>query len=229
MAKKAIVLLSGGQDSTTCLAWAVRQQLDCIALSLNYGQKHAVELEAAKKIAAHFEVPHIVEDFPVLSSIGGSALVDDTVELAADGGYADEAAPDGLPTSFVPGRNLLFLGLAGALAVKCGAKHIVTGVCQTDYSGYPDCRATFIDAMRRVLDQAMPSGSGPFVILTPLMDLTKAQTVEMAVRLPGAMEALKHSVTCYNGAPDGGCGTCPACDLRAKGFEEAGVVDPAKP
>lgn len=222
--KKAIVLLSGGQDSTTCLGWA-KQRFDCIALSLNYGQKHVSELEAAMLIAAHFDVPRIVEEFPVLSSIGGSALVGDGA-LKLDGGYGDREAPNGLPTSFVPGRNLLFLGLAGALAVKHGAKHIVTGVCQTDYSGYPDCRAEFINAMATAINEAMPSESGPLWIHAPLMNLTKAETVQMAHDTPGTWEALKHSITCYNGL-HGGCGECGACDLRQKGFAEAGLSDPA--
>lgn len=222
---KAIVLLSGGQDSTTCLGWA-KQKFDCIALSLNYGQRHATELDAAGLIAAHFDVPRVVEEFPVLASIGGSALVNDG-DLALDGGYADDAAPNGLPTSFIPGRNLLFLGLAGAFAVKHGANHIVTGVCQTDYSGYPDCREHFIQQMEHTLNAAMPSGCGPFHIHTPLMKLTKAETVLMGYDLPGVWEALEHSVTCYNGVPNGGCRECGACDLRIKGFAEAGLDDPA--
>ncbi len=223
----AIVLLSGGQDSTTCLAWA-EKQFNCTALTINYGQRHATELQAAKEIARHFEVEQVVIDLPVLSAIGGSALVGDDVALAADGGYGDAAAPGGLPTSFVPGRNLLFLGIAGALAVKRGAKHIVTGVCQTDYSGYPDCREEFVRQMARTLDAAMPSECGPFSIHTPLMHMTKAETVLMARDLPGAWRALALSVTCYNGVIVNGCGECPACVLRAKGFADANLPDPAK-
>ena len=223
---KAIVLLSGGQDSATCLAWALEKGYECIALSLFYGQRHASELDAARAVALGFGVEHVVESFPVLANIGGSALVGDGT-LAAAGGYEDEQAEGGLPTSFVPGRNLLFLGLAGALAVKHGAKVIVTGVCQTDYSGYPDCRAPFISAMTMALNQAMPSESGPFEIQTPLMNLTKAATVLMAYDLPGAWEALAHTITCYNGIKGGCPQGCPACDLRAKGFAEAQLEDPA--
>jgi len=224
---KAIVLLSGGQDSATCLGWA-KQRFDCVALSLNYGQRHVAELESAARIAAHFAVPHIVESIPVLASIGGSALVDGS-ELTADGGYGDKEAPNGLPTSFVPGRNLLFLSIAGAVAVKQGAQHIVTGVCQTDYSGYPDCRHEFVQQMQGVLDAAMPSECGPFTIHTPLMHLTKAETVMLARSAdvsPGTWEALGMSVTCYHGVA-GGCGACPACVLRIKGFMDAGYLDPA--
>jgi len=224
MKEKAVVLLSGGQDSATCLAWAV-QQYHCLALSLNYGQRHAAELEAAAKIADIYEVPHIVEAIPILGSIGGSALVDGT-ELKWDGGYGDKEAPNGLPTSFVPGRNLLFLAIAGAVAVRNGAKVIVTGVCQTDYSGYPDCRESFVTAMQAVLNEAMPSGCGPFQIVTPLMHLDKAQTVGLALALPNAWRALEQSVTCYEGKRPG-CGVCAACVLRAKGFAAAGQTDPA--
>lgn len=224
--EKAIVLLSGGQDSTTALGWA-RQRFDCTALSIFYGQRHAAELQAAAQIALVYGVPHVVEEMPALKHIGGSALVEGS-ELKGDGGYADVEAPKGLPTSFVPGRNLLFLAVAGALAVRQGAKVIVTGVCQTDYSGYPDCRQSFINAMERVLEEAMPSGCGPFTIHTPLMNLTKAETVKLALSLPAAWTALHHSITCYEGKRPG-CGRCPACELRRKGFEQAGVEDPAGP
>jgi len=222
--EKAIVLLSGGQDSTTCLGWA-KERFECIAVSLNYGQRHVAELEAASKIAKHFDVIHIVENIPVLKSIGGSALVDGS-DLAGSGGYGDSQAPGGLPTSFVPGRNMLFLAIAGAVAVKLGAKHIVTGVCQTDYSGYPDCREVFIEAMQQAITLAMPSECGPFQVHTPLMRMTKAETVRMAKAIPGVWEALAHSITCYQGVK-GGCGTCPACTLRIKGFADAGFADPA--
>ena len=226
MKDTAIVLLSGGQDSTTCLGWA-SQQFDCTALSIFYGQKHAAELKAAERIAAHFGVERLVEQIPTLQNIGGSALVGDG-ELAADGGYGDREAPGGLPTSFVPGRNVLFLSIAAAVAVKRGIRHIVTGVCQTDYSGYPDCREEFVQAMERALNLAMPSDAGPIQIHTPLMHLSKAQTVQMARNLGDeTWDALGMSLTCYNGIT-GGCGACPACTLRAKGFAEAGFTDPAR-
>lgn len=134
--------------------------------------------------------------------------------------------PEGLPTSFVPGRNALFLTLAGAVAVKLGAKSIVTGTCQTDYSGYPDCRREFIDAQELALTLAMPSSSGPIKIHTPMMFMTKAETVSLARSLQGCWDALALSITCYNGQRPG-CGTCPACVLREKGFAEAGESDPA--
>lgn len=226
MNEEAIVLLSGGQDSTTCLGWA-KTKFACLALSIFYGQRHEAELQAAERIAEHFDVERIVEQVPTLANIGGSALVGDG-ELSADGGYGDSEAPGGLPTSFVPGRNLLFLSIAGAVAVKRGIKHIVTGVCQTDYSGYPDCREEFVLSMERTLNLAMPSDAGPIKIHTPLMHLSKAQTVRLARNLGDeTWQALGMSLTCYNGQA-GGCGSCPACTLRAKGFAEAGFTDPAR-
>lgn len=221
----AIVLLSGGQDSTTCLYWAMNQFSSVRALSVVYGQKHAIELTAAKDIAARAGVPHDTLDLTVLAQIGGSALVGDG-EIAGSGGLVDVTMPQGLPTSFVPGRNMLFLATAASYAVRHEARRIVTGVCQTDFSGYPDCRRDFIDAMEVAATMAMPSSCGPIEILTPLMRLTKAETVKLARELPGCWEALALSVTCYNGRRPG-CGTCPACELRARGFYEAGEVDPA--
>lgn len=226
---KAIVLLSGGQDSTTSLFWA-RDEFkgDLVAVSVYYGQRHEAELPAAQEIAKLAGVTkHILLRADVLASIGDSDLVKKGTEIRATGGYADTGAPGGLPSSFVPGRNLLLLTLAAAVAVREGAKDIVTGVCQTDYSGYPDCRREFIDSLEGTLRLAMPSGSGPFKIHTPLMHLDKAETVRLAGRLTGCWEALSKSITCYEGKRPG-CGKCPACTLRAKGFENAGETDPAQ-
>jgi len=221
-----VIALSGGQDSTTCLYWA-REKFDNVhAFSIRYGQKHAVELERAAQIAKMAEVEHVVFDLPVLSQLGGSALVSDAVELSAAGGFEDSEAPGGLPTSFVPGRNLLFLSIAASVAVSKGCSDIVTGVCQTDYSGYPDCRREFVDALERAATLAMPSSAGPIVIHTPLMTLTKADSVRLARSLDGCWDALALTVTCYNGVV-GGCGDCPACELRSAGFAEAGEEDPA--
>lgn len=223
---KAVVLFSGGQDSTTCLYVAKQLHDEVIAVSVFYGQRHKRELEAAREIAAHAKVKHVVLEIPALGQLGGSALVTDA-PLRGEGGIADREMPQGLPTSFVPGRNALLLGLAAAVAVKEGARDIYSGVCQTDYSGYPDCRRDFVDALERALTLAMPSSSGPLRIVTPLMYLTKAETVCLAQRLPRACwEALALTVTCYNGERPG-CGTCPACELRAKGFAEACFDDPA--
>lgn len=219
---KAIVLLSGGQDSTTCLYWA-KQNHEIVALSFNYGQRHAAELDAAKKIAADAGVKHVNLTLGVLADIGDSALIGHTKEIKSEGGLVDREMPQGLPTSFVPGRNILLLTAAAAYAVKVRAKVIVGGMCQTDYSGYPDCRRDTIDA----LEKTFALGLGVAVeICTPLMYLTKKETVEMARSLPGCWDALADSITCYEGKHPG-CGTCPACELREKGFKEAGHVDPS--
>lgn len=223
---KSIVLLSGGQDSTTCLFWALTMFDEVRAVSLVYGQRHAAEVEAARTIAEVAEVEHDVVRLPVLGELSDSDLVRKETPIGAEGGRPDVAMPQGLPTSFVPGRNALFLTVAAAYAVKHGARDIVAGVCQTDYSGYPDCRREFIDAQERALTLAMPSSAGPIRIHTPLMHMTKAETVRLARRLDGCWHALRYSLTCYNGKRPG-CGACPACALRAKGFADANEVDPA--
>lgn len=225
----ALVLLSGGQDSTTSLFWARMFFDEVVAVSISYGQRHRSELRAAKAIAdfAGLGTHHYVLPLAVLQSIGDSALVDETKPIEGSGGYADAQMTHGLPTSFVPGRNLLMLSAAAALAVKLNISDIVTGVCQTDYSGYPDCRREFIDSLEATLTLAMPSSAGPFRIHTPLMHMSKGETVRLAHRLPGCWEALGLSVTCYEGQRPG-CGECPACVLRAAGFAEAGLEDPAE-
>lgn len=221
---KAVVLFSGGQDSTTCLYWARVAFDEVVAVSVFYGQRHRTEMKAAEEIAALAGVRWVVLEVPALGALGGSALVTGE-RIAASGGLLDAAMPGGLPTTFVPGRNALFLTLAAAVAVKEGARDVVTGTCQTDYSGYPDCRREFIDAQERALSLAMPSGCGPIRVSTPLMYLTKAETVRLARRLPGCWKALALTVTCYEGLRPG-CGACPACVLRARGFADAGEVDP---
>jgi len=226
MKKSVLVVLSGGQDSTTCLHWALSRFEEVHAVTFDYGQRHRLEVEAAKEIGKKAGVKsHTLLPLDVLKAIGDSALIEGSqTPLQGEGGRADTAMPQGLPTSFVPGRNLLFLSAAGALAVKLGCETLVTGVCQTDYSGYPDCREEFIKALEVALCLAMPSSS-PIRIETPLMHLSKKESVELAVSLEGCLESLALSVTCYNGLRPG-CGTCPACVLRAKGFEEAGIPDP---
>lgn len=222
---KAIVLFSGGQDSTTCLFWARACFDEIVAVSVFYGQRHRAELRAAQEIAARVGVRHAVLEAPALGALSDSALVDSTGRIDGSGGRPDATMPGGLPTSFVPGRNAVFLTLAAAVAVKEGARDVVTGTCQTDYSGYPDCRREFVDAQERALSLAMPSSCGPIRVLTPLMWLTKAETVRLARRLPGCWESLALTVTCYEGLRPG-CGSCPACVLRARGFAEAGEIDP---
>lgn len=223
---RAVILLSGGQDSATCAAWA-RERFDEVhAISFDYGQRHRTELDAAKLVAEHFGMAsHVVVRVPFDDEAlrVSSALTDPNVELAASGGIVDREMPQGLPTSFVPGRNMVFLALAAARAVVVGARDLVTGICQTDYSGYPDCRDSFRLAMLAAITEAMPSGAGPFELHAPLMHSSKAETVQLMQAL-GELDALALTITCYHGTR---CGTCPACVLRARGFAEAGVPDPA--
>lgn len=222
---RAVVLFSGGQDSTTCLYWAKARFSEVRAVSVHYGQRHEAELDAAREIAELAGVRHDVFELGVLGELGGSALVDGT-ELRGSGGHVDAEMPEGLPTSYVPLRNGFLLHVAAAVAAKWGARSVVTGVCQTDFSGYPDCRRAYIDSLERAITLALPSSLGPMSILTPLMELTKAQTVELARTLPGCWDALARSVTCYHGRRPG-CGVCPACELRERGFVQAGEKDPA--
>jgi 7-cyano-7-deazaguanine synthase len=211
---KGVVLFSGGQDSTTCLYWAKVVFDEVQALSFDYGQKHRVELDAGAAIAELAGVERAVVAVPSFAQLSDTALV----------GSQDIAQPDGeLPTTFLPGRNLVFLSIAAGLAAERGIADIVTGICQTDYSGYPDCR----DEFRIAMEQAASVGTAQVLrIHAPLMWLTKAETVRLARRLPGCWDALALSHTCYKGQRPA-CGECPACRLRAKGFADAGETDPA--
>jgi 7-cyano-7-deazaguanine synthase len=223
---KAVVVLSGGQDSTTCLYWAKKHFDKLYAITFDYNQRHRVEIDAAKKIAATAGVVHhqVTELGPVL--LGASPLISSS-KLEQ---YADAASlPGGLEKTFVPGRNLLFLTLAANYAYSVGCTDVVTGVCQEDFGGYPDCRQVFIDscqdAIRRGLSYNDQDIFANFCIHTPLMDLSKADSVRLAKSLPGCFEALAHSHTSYDGIYPP-IGKDHASLLRAKGFEEAGYPDP---
>lgn len=210
----AVVLFSGGQDSTTCLAWAAARFRRLLAVTIDYGQRHRIELDAARAIATAAGVEHITLPCDSFRALGGNSLTgDQTVEATVPAG--------GLPNTFVPGRNLIFLTLAAAVAWQRGISELVTGVCQTDYSGYPDCRADTMTALQAALRAGLDA---PLTIHAPLMHLTKAETVLM-MRDLGRLDWLALSHTCYNGSVPP-CGRCPACALRAKGFAEAGVTDP---
>jgi len=225
----AVVLFSGGQDSTTCLFWARNGFDDVFALSFDYGQRHADELLAAGDIARQAGVPHDILELSVLAQLGDSALLaTSSRKLQSSGGLDDDEVAGGLPTSFVPGRNLLFLGAAAAYAVKKGSSDLVVGFSEADFSGYPDCRQVFIEKMVMALEAAMPSSTLPWTIHAPLLKKTKKETVLFALLLgDDCWKALERSVTCYRGERPG-CGECPACKLRARGFEEAGLKDPAQ-
>jgi len=221
MSDKALVVLSGGQDSTTCLYWAIdRFGIEKVtSVTFDYGQRHHVELECAREIADFAGVPNVILPIDTFAALGGDALTDPGIEVANE-----SAEGSGLPNTFVPGRNLIFLTFAAAYAYQRGITHLVTGVAQTDYSGYPDCREETMQSLQTALRNGMES---EIRIHTPLMHLSKKATVQLAVEL-GALPAMAMTHTCYNGKRPP-CGACPACELRAKGFEEAGVVDPLTP
>ena len=210
--RKAVVVFSGGQDSTTCLVQALKQYDEVHAITFDYGQRHRLEIEIAQQLSAELGVAaHKVLDVGVLNELAISALTRD--DIPVDHGLAD----NGLPNTFVPGRNILFLTLAGIYAYQIGAEAVITGVCETDFSGYPDCRNDFIKAMESALVQGMDR---PLQLVTPLMWLNKAETWAMADHY-GALELIRdETLTCYNGIKGSGCGDCPACHLRSRGLEE---------
>jgi 7-cyano-7-deazaguanine synthase len=224
--RTALVLFSGGQDSTACLAWALARYTRVETVGFDYGQRHRVELECRSTVrhelarafpdwAARLGDDHVLA-LPVLAALGDSALTSErAIELRADG----------LPTTFVPGRNLMFVTVAAALAYRRGASVLVGGMCETDYSGYPDCRDNTLKALQVAVSLGL---AAPMTIETPLMFLTKAQTWGLTQELGGdALNALivEHTHTCYLGergprhAWGRGCGHCPACDLRRRGHE----------
>ncbi len=210
MSKNALVVLSGGQDSTTCLFWA-KQKFDKVyAITFDYEQKHKKEIEIAREIAEQADVPFHLMQLPFINQLGSNALTDSTIEMDA------EKPIDRLPNTFVPGRNLFFLSIAAVYARQLDIKYIITGVSQTDFSGYPDCRDTFIKSLNVSLNLALED---QFVILTPLMWMDKAETWALADKL-GVLDLVRSkTLTCYNGFPGDGCGHCPACKLRRHGLD----------
>lgn len=207
---KAIVVFSGGQDSTTCLFWALKNFKDVEAVTFDYNQRHRLEIEVAKEIANELGVKHHILDMSLLNQLAPNALTRDDIEVKA--GENGE-----LPNTFVPGRNLLFLSFAGVLASQVGAKHMITGVCETDFSGYPDCRDIFVKSLNVSLNLSMDQ---TFVIHTPLMWINKAETWKLADEL-GALDFVRErTLTCYNGIIADGCGECPACQLRKAGLDQ---------
>lgn len=207
---KAIVVFSGGQDSTTCLFWAMEKFAEVEAVTFNYNQRHKAEIDCAKNIATELGVKHHILDMSLLNQLTPNALTRNDIEVKA-------GENGSLPNTFVPGRNLLFLSFAGVLASQVGARHIITGVCETDFSGYPDCRDIFIKSLNVTLNLSMEEN---FVIHTPLMWLNKEETWKLADDL-GAFDFVREkTLTCYNGIISDGCGECPACLLRKKGLED---------
>ncbi len=217
--KKAVVLLSGGLDSTTCLAYARSQGFECHTLSFNYGQRHNIELTAAERIATHFGAKAHVFTLGI-DQFKGSALTDPTLAVPDHDPQATT-----IPITYVPARNTIFLSIALALAEVVDAKDIFIGVSAIDYSGYPDCRPEFIQSFERMANLATKSGveEGGIVIHTPLINLSKAETIQLGLRLGIDYHM---TISCYSANAQGhACGRCDSCMLRKKGFADAGVVD----
>lgn len=221
----ALVLLSGGQDSTTCLAWALERFERVETVGFDYGQRHAVELECRARILASLGERKAWNERLGEDHILPLGVLGDISETSLTRDREIQLGDSGLPNTFVPGRNILFLTLAAALGYRRGLRHLVIGVCETDYSGYPDCRDDAIKSLQVALNAGM---EGRFVIHTPLMWLTKSETWQMAQDLggPAFLDLVREQTqTCYLGDRRHhhvwgyGCGTCPACEIRAQGFE----------
>lgn len=209
---KAIVVFSGGQDSTTCVIQALSQYDEVHGITFDYGQRHRQEIEVAQQLAKQLGLTsHKVLDVGLLNELAISALTRDNIPVS------NTLMDNGLPNTFVPGRNILFLTLAGIYAYQLGADAVITGVCETDFSGYPDCRNDFIKAMEQALVQGMDR---PLALVTPLMWLNKAETWALADKY-GQLDLVRnHTLTCYNGIIGEGCHECPACKLRARGLHD---------
>lgn len=207
----ALVCFSGGQDSTTCLFWAKKYFKRVETVCFTYGQKHSQEIEIARKIAADADVPFQLLDVSLLGQLAPNSLTDATIEM-------DQEQPAGsYPNTFVPGRNMIFLTFAAVLARSKDIFHLVTGVSEADFSGYPDCRDTFVRSLNVTLNLAMDE---QFVLHTPLMHRDKSEVWQLADEL-GVFDLVRsQTLTCYNGIPADGCGHCPACKLRREGLEK---------
>jgi 7-cyano-7-deazaguanine synthase len=220
--KAAVVLLSGGLDSTTVLAQALHDGFDCIALSVDYGQRHRSELEQAARVAERAGVRHDLVRVD-LASFGGSAL---TGSLSVPKHRSVDEIGMGIPVTYVPARNTVFLALALARAEVAGAFDLFLGVSAVDYSGYPDCRPEYLDAFERLANlatKAAVEGEGRYTVHAPLVQKSKAETIRFGLSL-GVDYGL--TTTCYDPSPSGACGACDACELRLRAFAEVGVADP---
>lgn len=210
--RKAVVVFSGGQDSTTCLIQAMAQYDEVHCLTFDYGQRHKLEIEVAESVCRELGVTaHKVMDVGLLNELAISSLTRDNIPVS------HELQANGLPNSFVPGRNILFLTLAGIYAYQIGAEAVITGVCETDFSGYPDCRDEFVKSLNQSLVLGMDR---PLRIETPLMWLNKAETWALADQYGKLNFVREKTLTCYNGIIGDGCGQCPSCDLRKAGLDE---------
>ena len=219
--KKAVVLLSGGLDSLTCLALAQSQGYETYPISFDYGQKHRAELQAAQTISKIYNSPHKIIQLQDLGKMGGSALTDSTIQVK----NSDQNNPNIIPNTYVPSRNIIFLSIASSYAEIIQADTIFIGVSSVDYSGYPDCRPEFIQAFSQVLKTGTQAGveNHPIQIQAPLLHLSKAETIQLGLSL-GVDYSL--SVSCYRANEKGeACGTCDSCKLRQLGFESLGIPE----
>ncbi|GAB6989270.1 7-cyano-7-deazaguanine synthase QueC [Paenibacillus pini] len=207
--EKAVVVFSGGQDSTTCLFWALQNFSEVETVTFDYGQRHKLEIECAQQIAEELGVKNTILDMSLLNQLAPNALTRSDIDITHEDGE--------LPSTFVEGRNHLFLSFAAVLGKQSGARHLITGVCETDFSGYPDCRDVFVKSLNVTLNLAMDY---EFVIHTPLMWLDKAETWAMAHKLSAYEFVRERTLTCYNGIIGDGCGECPACLLRKAGLDK---------
>lgn len=218
MNKKAVIVLSGGLDSTTCMGIAKAEGYDLYPITFHYGQRHNREVEQAIEVGKYYGVAdHRIVDLTFLKDIGGSALTDEKVEVPTE-------AEEGIPVTYVPARNMIFLSLASAYAEVIGATAVYTGVSAVDYSGYPDCRPEFIQSMEETINLATKAGvTGKNIsVETPLISLSKKETIEKGLSLEVPYDL---TTSCYNGK-EAACGQCDSCVLRLKGFKEAGAADP---
>lgn len=206
----AVVVFSGGQDSTTCLLYANKHYKKVYAVSFDYHQRHVAELDAAKEICEKLDVEQTIMDMTLLNQLAPNSLTRDDMQVDSD------APEEGTPNTFVDGRNMLFLTFAAVFAKQKGVTDILTGVSQSDFSGYPDCRDEFIKSLNVSLNLAMDY---EFDIITPLMWIDKEETWELADKLGGFDLVRNMTLTCYNGIKGDGCGNCPACKLRKKGLD----------
>ena len=216
--RNAVILFSGGLDSTTCLAYAKSQGFNCYAISFNYGQRHSAELEAAKKIAIYFSAQHIIVDLPI-SQFGGSALTDKKIDVP------DFKDDNEIPITYVPARNTIFLSFALGWAEVLNANDIFIWISSVDYSGYPDCRPEYIQAFQTLANLATKVGvkEGNIKLQTPLINLSKAETIKLGLSLGVDYQM---TVSCYKATDKGqACGKCDSCMLRKKGFIDAQVRD----
>ncbi|HDZ8848200.1 7-cyano-7-deazaguanine synthase QueC [Aeromonas veronii] len=219
--KKAVVVFSGGQDSTTCLVQALARYDEVHAITFDYGQRHREEIDTARCLGSALGIAaHKVMDVTLLNELAVSALTRDDIPVSC------ELQDNGLPNTFVPGRNILFLTLASIYAYQVGAEAVITGVCETDFSGYPDCRDEFVKALNQAVSLGLDRG---IRFETPLMWLDKAETWALADHYGHLDTVRQQTLTCYNGIAGDGCGTCPACELRRRGLnnylaDKAGIM-----